>query len=143
MGDLNSFVERLPPNFLSREEIFVELSRTRYRRQRRFESVRQEIGGRSVIDEAVQVKVSEYMTYVSEEKKGALAEYVVKRKAILDLFEKMLEYTDDERHRYSREDAIHNLICPMKTDSSRVDIDDHNLWIVDDRLPFYKFLRPI
>lgn len=43
MGDLNSFVERLPANFLSREEIFVELSRTRYRRQRRFESVRQEI----------------------------------------------------------------------------------------------------
>src|SRR5256885_9073056 len=30
------------------------------------------------------------VTYVSEEKKGALAEYVVRRKAILDLFEKLL-----------------------------------------------------
>jgi hypothetical protein len=139
MGNVNEFVVTLPPNLRSREDIFLELSRNRFRRQRRFETIRNQIHMGPVVGDAVQEKVAEYMAYVSEEKKGALAEYVVRRKAILDLFEKLLEYKDYERETYSREDAIHNLICPMKVDSTQLDIGDHNLWMIDDRLPFYKF----
>jgi hypothetical protein len=83
--------------------------------------------------------MAEYTTYVTDEKRGALATYVIQRKAILDLFEQLLEYKDPDKQTYSREDAIHRLICPMKTDSSVLTIQDHNLWIVDDRLPFFNY----
>jgi len=136
--DVDQFVEHLPPNLRTREDIYLELSRSRFRRQRHFEAIKGTLTG-TVVGEAVQAKVTEYMTYVTEEKRGALAEYVTRRKAILDMFEKLLEYEDYEQETYSREDAIHNLICPMRTDSSQLEINDHNLWMIDDRLPFFKF----
>jgi hypothetical protein len=91
------------------------------------------------VDETVTSKVEEYKTFVSNEKVGALATYVMQRKAILDLFEQLLEYQNPEEQTYSREDAIHRLICPMQSDSSVLRVTDHNLWIVDDRLPFCNF----
>jgi len=73
------------------------------------------------------------------EKKGALAEYVTKRKAILDFFDRLTQYEDPEKRKHHLEDAVHSLICPMKVDSSQVSIDDHNLWLLDDRLAFFNF----
>jgi hypothetical protein len=136
--DVHAFVVELPANLNTREEIFVEMSRKRFRRQRHFDSIKRSLDS-PLIAEAVQQKVDEYFVYVTEEKKGALAEYVIRRKAILDIFEKLLGYQDYDKVTYSREDAIHNLICPMKTDSHNIQFDDHNLWMIDDRLPFFKF----
>ena len=31
------------------------------------------------------------------------------------------------------------MICPMRIDSSSLEIADHNLWLLDDRLAFYHF----
>ncbi len=44
------------------------------------------------------------------------------------------------------EEAIHSLVCPMRVDSHQMQIDAHNLWILDDRLAFFSFFasdRPI
>ena len=80
------------------------------------------------------------MRYVDDEKKGALAEYVSKRKAILDFLDALTAYEDPEKRRQHLEDAVHALICPMRIDSSQIaDIDDHNLWLLDDRLAFFNF----
>lgn len=145
-GELDEFVEGLQANSNNEEKIYVEMAQHRYRRQRRFNGVRRDIDLAPRYDDAVAAKVDEYKGYILDDKKGSLAEYVTKRKAVLDLLDKLRGFSqaDDEKHHL--EDAIHQLICPMRIDSNELQIEDHNLWILDDRLAFYSFFasdRPI
>lgn len=145
-GELDEFVEGLQANSNNEEKIYVEMAQHRYRRQRRFNGVRRDIDLAPRYDDAVAAKVDEYKGYILDDKKGSLAEYVTKRKAVLDLLDKLRGFAqaDDEKHHL--EDAIHQLICPMRIDSNELQIEDHNLWILDDRLAFYSFFasdRPI
>ena len=73
-------------------------------------------------------------------RKARWQEYVSKRKAILDFLDALTAYEDPEKRKQHLEDAVHALICPMRIDSSQIaDIDDHNLWLLDDRLAFFNF----
>jgi hypothetical protein len=137
--EIKRFAAAMQPNLTKKEDIFLELSRNRFRRQRSFAAVEDSIVSASVIDAAIQDKIKDYTNFITQEKKGALAEYVTRRKAVIDLFEKFLEYKDPEKENYHREDAIHQLICPMKIDSSVLQIEDHNLWLLDDRLAFFHY----
>ncbi len=67
-----------------------------------------------------------------------LSEYVVHRKLILDILETHLR--QDARGKYRKEDAIHQLIFPLKAETDEVGFDDHNLWVIDERLAFHKYL---
>jgi hypothetical protein len=98
--------------------------------------VGKEIITKQAIGHALDTKIAEYQDYIREEKKGALAEYVVRRKAVLDLFESFLEYEDGGAEHHKKEEALHQLVCPMRIDGNSLSIDDHNLWILDDRLAF-------
>ncbi|MBS1701929.1 MAG: ATP-binding protein [Armatimonadetes bacterium] len=69
---------------------------------------------------------------------SALAQYIMQRRVILDFLRNALKKDDNEK--FSREDVIHKLIFPMKSEGSEVDFDDHNLWLIDDRLAFHLFL---
>ena len=136
---IKDFAEGLQPNTFKKEDIFVELSRSRFRRQRTFANLERDIAKSDIIDEALREKVDEYTKYVSDEKRGALAEYITRRKAVIDLFEKFLEFKDAELQNYQKEEAIHKLICPMRVDSNSLEIEDHNLWLLDDRLAFFRY----
>lgn len=134
--ELNDFTEGLQPNCFKKEDIFVEMARDRFRRQKRFAEIKKDIVLKRAIGVALEKKIEDYKSYVRDEKKGALAEYVVRRKAVLDLFETFLGYKDPEAETHKKEEALHQLICPMKVDSNQLHIDDHNLWLLDDRLAF-------
>jgi hypothetical protein len=69
--------------------------------------------------------------------KASLASYIVQRKMILDLLEKRLEISDGS---YSREEAIHQLIFPMRTTSDELSYESQNLWILDERLSYHHYL---
>lgn len=137
--EIKEFAQKLQPNSYKKEDIFIELSRDRFRRHKKIDALEKEIAGNPVIDEALNEKIQQYQSFIRDEKKGALAEYVIRRKAVLDIMEKLLEYKDQEKETYQREDALHQLICPMKIDSNRLAIDDHNLWLIDDRLAFFNY----
>ncbi|KMO44990.1 hypothetical protein VQ03_00235 [Methylobacterium tarhaniae] len=137
--NVDNFAESLQPNSFGKEEIFLEMSRARYRRQKKFVSIEKAIKTGDLLKGPLVEKVEEYTAYIADEKKGALAEYVTKRKAVLDIFETLLEYTDPEKETYSKEDALHQLFCPMRIDSKGLTIEDHNLWLLDDRLAFFNF----
>lgn len=62
-----------------------------------------------------------------------LSEYVIHRKLVLDLFQKLL----DEK---ATEKAVHNLIFPLQTLSDEIGFEDHNLWMIDDKLSYHKYL---
>lgn len=137
--ELEDFAQSLQPNAFAKEEIFLEMSRSRFRRQKRFSGVEQSIKTGGLLKEPLTEKVNEYTRYIADEKRGALAEYVTKRKAVLDLFENLLEYNDPEKETYNKEDALHQLFCPMRIDSKGLTIEDHNLWLLDDRLAFFNY----
>lgn len=80
----------------------------------------------------------EYCESITELSRASLAEYVVRRKAVIDLLENALEA--DINGKYSKESRIHSIICPMQTTSNEIKLDDMNLWLIDDRLAYHHFL---
>jgi hypothetical protein len=138
---LPEFVEKnLSLNTQGEEEIFVELSRRKLRLKRRLDgqikSIRE--GG---VSADIEAEVQNITKALNDEKKGSLAEYVVRRKAILDFLASSLAFKDGEARRYFREEVIHELIIPLGSDSDDLDYNHHNLWILDDRLAFYTFFK--
>lgn len=83
-------------------------------------------------------RLAAYLATVSEINQSDLAAYVSRRRTVLDLLERLIRADKDGK--YSREDAIHSLIVPMRTESNEVASDGSNLWIIDERLAFHDFL---
>jgi hypothetical protein len=70
---------------------------------------------------------------------GDLARYVVHRNIILSVLERLLEVGEDGKA--SLEESIHRLICPMRiSDDGTMELESHNLWIIDERLAFHNYL---
>lgn len=70
--------------------------------------------------------------------KSDLARYVCHRRAVLDYLQKQLQI--QQSGKYATEDVIHNIIFPMGKTSNEVGIDDHNLWLLDEKLVYHQFL---
>ena len=125
-GEIDDFVGGLQANSNNEEKIYVEMAQHRYRRQRRFNGVRHDIDSAPKYDDAIAAKIDEYKEYILDDKKGSLAEYVTKRKAVLDLLDKLRGFSEAEDEKHHLEDAIHQLICPMRIESNELQIDDHD-----------------
>ena len=81
---------------------------------------------------------NDYCSEVTQLSQASLAEYVVRRKAVISLLQRALEIGDDDK--YSKEARIHSIICPMRVSSDDVKFDEMNLWLVDDKLAYHHFL---
>ena len=70
-----------------------------------------------------------------------LSAYVYYRKYMLELFSKILKYKNKDTREYNREAKVHNFLYPMKETSDSIQqYKDHNLWIIDDRWSFYRYI---
>lgn len=69
--------------------------------------------------------------------KDDLAQYLIKRKKILELFEKKLELREDGK--YEIESIIHDILFPRRTETNQILYGDHNLWIIDDVLSYHQY----
>lgn len=83
-------------------------------------------------------RLAAYLSTVSEINQSDLAAYVSRRRTVLDLLARLIRADTDGK--YSREDAIHSLIIPMRTESNDIATDASNLWIIDERLAFHDYL---
>lgn len=83
-------------------------------------------------------RLAEYLATVSEINQTDLAAYVSRRRKVLDLLKRLI--SADKQGKYSREDAIHSLIVPMRIESNDLAVDGSNLWILDERLAFHDYL---
>lgn len=69
---------------------------------------------------------------------AALAEYVAHRKIILDLMEFAIKKVDGGN--FQKESFLHNLIYPMKTTSDEISYNNHNLWLIDEKLAYCSYI---
>lgn len=84
-------------------------------------------------------KSTAYAEKLSEFGKSSLADYIVHRKAVLDLLEENLKYQDD-LNSYAYEESIHQLVFPMQNTSDDIDYTAHNLWLIDEKLSYHYYL---
>lgn len=82
--------------------------------------------------------VLEIVSKISGTSKNDLIHYIALRRYILDIFGKSLEV--DESGSYASEGVVHDIIFPRKGDTDITSFDDHNLWIIDERLNFTNYV---
>ena len=80
-----------------------------------------------------------YLEISAGEGESKLGQYVAHRKVIIDLLQKYLEW-NEENDNYEQEEVLHNLIYTMGGDHTTINYDFHNLWLLDDRLTFHKYI---
>ena len=88
--------------------------------------------------ESLGEKVAQVVDGLSQASKNDLIHYVSTRKCVLDLFRKSLEL--DEAGKYRSEGDVHDIIIPRRRDTDDLEYDQHNLWILDERLNFTSYL---
>jgi hypothetical protein len=150
-GPVEELQAKIPAGELSGDAIFGHLSRERYRRDvRQGERIRRVMsrlktdGGLSADDIGTAIRETRDAIEVEEQK--SLAEYVVRRKVVLDFLELLLEKVrfNEKDSSYQREEILHSFICPVKTHSlsngiRKIEPASHDLWIVDERLTFASY----
>lgn len=78
-------------------------------------------------------KHKELYSKIIEVGNAKLSEYVIHRKLVIDLFDKLLKKRAPEK-------AVHSLIFPLQTLSDEIGFEDHNLWLLDEKLSYHKYL---
>lgn len=130
-------LDAMPPN-LTDEKKEEYLHKVAYSENKKLNSKIEEfISLRDVNEE----KIKEIITTIKSKTAydtDALTDYVFRRKAIINLFEKMLDAREDGK--YELESMIHNLIFPMGLTNRNLSYQYHNLWLLDDRLSTFKFI---
>ncbi len=127
----------IPPN-LSEDKLEEHLYKISYTARKKVENhIDKFINEKQVNEETInQIKddIKEKTAYDVD----SLADYMTRRRAIIELFEKFLDA--DENGNYKLEEDVHNLIFPMGLTSNDVVYENHNLWLLDERFLNYKFI---
>ena len=89
--------------------------------------------------EDYQKLLKEVVNIATQEGFSRLAQYVSHRKTIITLLEKYLNWSD-ENNNYEEEEVLHNLIYTMGGNQDTIPYDKHNLWLLDDRLTFHRYI---
>lgn len=83
-------------------------------------------------------RIESILENITQLGKSDLAHYVSNRKVILDIFDLLRKRKDDGSAKLEKD--IHNLIFPMGNDSTDINYEEHNLWLLDERLVFTDYV---
>lgn len=150
-GDVEELQERVPSGELKPDAIYGHLARERFRRdERQAEKIRAVLSrlkeGTADIN-TFSAAIADAIEAIEDAEQRSLAEYIVRRKVVLDFIEILLEKVRDDTldSSYQREDILHSFICPLRVKTvegsgSKVEpAASHDLWIVDERLTFAQY----
>ena len=84
-------------------------------------------------------KIDEVLSKIDKEKKDDLIGYIVSRKKIIELLEEKIKLNPDNN--YEKEEVIHDIIFPRNATSDQLKFEDHNLWILDEKLAFHTIAK--
>lgn len=121
----------------SNEEIELRLQKEKFRQEALLrKEVTQVLAGADLND--LKETVSRLVEAISESSKNDLVHYVALRRNVLDIFSRSLAV--DSEGKYQTEGLVHDIIFPRKGDSDITSFEDHNLWIIDERLNFTTYV---
>jgi hypothetical protein len=151
-GNAEELQGKVPSGELKSDAIYAHLARERFRRdEKQAEKIRtvlSRLKNSSTDASTFATAISDASKALEDAEQRSLAEYVVRRKVVLDFVEILLEKVRDESNdgAYQREDILHSFICPVKINNvvdgraRRVEPSaSHDLWIVDERLTFAEY----
>lgn len=87
--------------------------------------------------EEYEANAGKILTELTGTSKNDLVHYVCLRRSVLDIFQKSLEIGVDGK--YPPEGVVHDIVFPRKGDTDKIPFNNHNLWILDERLNFTTF----
>jgi len=94
--------------------------------------------------QAYDVLFTRYLDNLANSSSVNLSRYVLHRKTILELLRTMME--SSPQGKYTREEAIHHMMFPVRSTSDEIEFHRWNLWILDEKLAFHFYLasdRPL
>jgi len=151
-GDSGELQEKVPAGELKKDAIYGHLSRERFRRdEKQAEKIRHVLSrlkDGSADADTFTSTIAEATQALEDTEQRSLAEYVVRRKVVLDFIEILLEKVRDDTSdsSFQREDILHSFICPVRVNNvqeiegRRVRASSsHDLWIIDERLTFAEY----
>lgn len=150
-GDTEELQAKIPSGELKEDAIYGHLARERFRRDQRqaekIRSVLSRLRGGEADAATFAATITEAGKAIEDAEQRSLAEYIVRRKVVLDFIEILLEKVRDDTRdsSYQREDILHSFICPLRVntiaDGSRKveSAASHDLWIIDERLTFAQY----
>lgn len=119
------------------EQIETKLQKIKYEQEVQVRAEVKKILEKGEIND-LKDKASDIVRRISGSTKNDLAHYIALRRSVIDLFEKSLQLESDGS--YSSEGVVHDIIFPRKGDSDVTPFEDHNLWLIDERLNFTEYL---
>ena len=128
-------LKNIPYN-LDEEKIEVELQKAKFKKELETRSeIRKILNGSNSDFEA---KFDEVVSKITNIGKSDLAHYVCNRKVVLEIFIDLLKRREDGKGNIEKE--IHNLIYPQGRDTTNINYEEHNLWLIDERLVFSEYI---
>lgn len=130
-------LDSIPPN-LSEDKLEEHLYKISYSARKKVEShIEKFISEKHISEESIE-KIKDDIREKTAYDVDSLADYMTRRKAIIQLFENFLDA--DEEGRYKLEEDVHNIIFPMGLTNNQTSYENHNLWLLDERFINYKFI---
>lgn len=129
------------PMGISEPEIEMRLQKCKFEKEQNTQATLNELIANqeeNTASEIIREQVREIVSGISEAGKNDLVHYVCNRKKILDLFDSLRSRREDGSPHL--EEDIHNIIFPMRKTDQEICYEDHNLWLIDERLVFSQFI---
>lgn len=133
----SEILNSIPPN-LSEDKLEEHLYKVSFNARKNVESnIDKFIKTKQVSEDAINQIIDDIKAKTAYDV-DSLADYMMRRKAIINLFDKFLDA--DENGDYKLEEDVHNLIFPLGLTNNDLEYENHNLWILDERFITYKFI---
>lgn len=149
-GPTEELQEHIPSGELAKDAIYGHLSRQRFRRdQKQAEKIRgalTKLKADGADPEILKKTIVEASNAIEDSEQRSLAEYIVRRKVVLDFLDLLLEKVrnDSKDSAFQHESVLHTFICPMRVATvgrkkGMVEPTSHDLWVLDERLTFAEY----
>ena len=139
---IEQLAQLVAPGETRDEQLFGALSVHRYRRdekqREKMALAIEKLKNEKLQGSAFEKTVKEASSEMLESEKRSLAEYVVRRRVMIEFLRHLLnavKHTGSDSD-FELESTLHNFICPIRIKSPSVEASSHDLWVVDERLTF-------
>jgi hypothetical protein len=126
----------LPTN-LSDEKIELEFQKFKFQKEQETRIAIKKIIEKT--ENTIDEKFQQIISCISQNGENDLAHYICNRKLIIDTFDELRKRRENDNKPHL-EKELHNLIFPMGQTSETINYESHNLWLLDERLVFSRYI---